>query len=691
MRGEVASRPGTGKKNGFLSAEYRENQQQFSSAVGELLRGRPPFHISFFAMFNNSCLLGSALQPPTPNAPQTFLSQCPQWVIETTDAVWSPGRSAAQINRSLHEFFYEGWETTSSFGKQSKGMKTLENLVWSTKRAFPDLRIHITDVVCVGNDIDGYKTIMPDVLVGTHTGHSDLFGPPTGLSASWAGLAFCYVQRVKGKWQYVAEWVVHDELATALQLGVTGGIQPVESRAQPHDCSANLPSWGWQPEPPLAAAAPTADPIKSLQPLPSAASPTPLGKKVVQDMDAIISNHLHVFDWPAWQQAMAPFWTESFSYDSTIGSGKQVGLHDWFFGEHVTWNLAFTDVTFNQLVFAGERASATTTTYALASWRGPFAGVAPSNATVRIRICDFYRFRGERISYNWMMLDVADMMRASGRRVLPRAAVLPDEGTFLPPRAMDGLPAPLSAYTSPEEAEASRAIARELLAAEWEGALDSSALWHADEMIFYGPSGVGLARGFEEYRLHVLAPLWAAFADRRFELDTLVCEGGFCGAHGYLHATHVGCYLGESPAEGGHPRRVSLRVGMHWHIVDGKALDGYAFYDAPAFFMQLGTDLLARASMPTVPLPPACPALSAVAARLAADVQVADAAPQPPPSYSTSLLFIAATVVAASALVLAAVVSAHHAARQRLAVKREELADPLLASRVDAHPARAVA
>jgi hypothetical protein len=83
-------------------------------------------------MFNNSCLSTSALQPPTLGAPTTFLSRCPSWVIETTDAVWSPGRSAYQINQSLHEHFYEGWESTSTYGHHSKGMAALETLVYPT-------------------------------------------------------------------------------------------------------------------------------------------------------------------------------------------------------------------------------------------------------------------------------------------------------------------------------------------------------------------------------------------------------------------------------------------------------------------------------------------------------------------------------------------------------------------------------
>ena len=75
------------------------------------------------------------------------------------------------------------------------GMAALKELVWRTKRAFPDLRIHVTDVFCTGNDVDGYKTTMPDVLTGTNTGPS-AFGPPTGRKVAYNGIAVCFVQKV---------------------------------------------------------------------------------------------------------------------------------------------------------------------------------------------------------------------------------------------------------------------------------------------------------------------------------------------------------------------------------------------------------------------------------------------------------------------------------------------------------------
>ena len=35
--------------------------------------------------------------------------------------------------------------------------------------------------------------------------------------------------------------------------------------------------------------------------------------------------------------------------------------------------------------------------------------------SVHVHICDFYRLRGDRIAYNWMMIDVVDLLRQAPR------------------------------------------------------------------------------------------------------------------------------------------------------------------------------------------------------------------------------------------------------------------------------------
>ena len=124
--------------------------------------------------FNNTCLISKLTPPP---GPQTF--DCPKWVIETTDEIWN---LRPNVNQSLEKYFTEDFASHNSWGVVYKGREQLKEAVAETINAFPDIQIHITDCFCVGNDVDGYKTTMPDILTGTHTGYSKKYGPPTGTS-----------------------------------------------------------------------------------------------------------------------------------------------------------------------------------------------------------------------------------------------------------------------------------------------------------------------------------------------------------------------------------------------------------------------------------------------------------------------------------------------------------------------------
>ena len=67
-------------------------------------------------------------------------------------------------------------------------------------------------------------------------------------------------------------------------------------------------------------------------------------------------------------------------------------VFSWYDREHIPINLAFDNQIFNQIIFASEELTATTTTYAVAPWtKGPFLGVAAPKKVVRYRIFDFYR------------------------------------------------------------------------------------------------------------------------------------------------------------------------------------------------------------------------------------------------------------------------------------------------------------
>ncbi|CAD7932523.1 unnamed protein product [Amoebophrya sp. A120] len=77
-------------------------------------------------------------------------------------------KTELDLNAVLAEFFYVDWTSHSSFGQVTSGLVNLKKLVVMTKRSFTnaDMKIHISDAACTGNDVDGYKTMMPDVVVG---------------------------------------------------------------------------------------------------------------------------------------------------------------------------------------------------------------------------------------------------------------------------------------------------------------------------------------------------------------------------------------------------------------------------------------------------------------------------------------------------------------------------------------------
>lgn len=184
---------------------------------------------------NNSCLIPGLEIPMDHLKPKTF-DAC-GFVIKSTDAVWN---LRGNVEEAIGKYFHDNYINAGSWGKRGIGKKDLHEHVLMQMRAFPDIKIHITDCICKGNDLDGYKCAMPDVLEGTNTGPS-AYGPATGRYARWNGLVQSVVKKdVKtGEWQYWAEWGVHDEWALLQQLGldITRVPHPTWDSEPLHDCT----------------------------------------------------------------------------------------------------------------------------------------------------------------------------------------------------------------------------------------------------------------------------------------------------------------------------------------------------------------------------------------------------------------------------------------------------------------------
>jgi len=322
----------------------------------------------------------------------------------------------------------------------------------------------------------------------------------------------------------------------------------------------------------------------------------PKAKCVIRAMDKVISDHVAWNNWTAWEEIMGKFFTQDMIYDSNFAPnddlGNSTGIRQWYDKEHIPYNLAFDNCSFSQLIFASEEETATTTTYAKSRWKGDLATIPGSEhlmEEVTIRIFDFYKMRDDKIFYNWMILDTVHLMLQVGYRVLPKAPLR--EGWVQAPRAMDGIPAPISRLVDPLAGPTAKILVEEAILTDLVFGVSPSRLWY-DDMTWYGPVGLGLATNKAEYETFFLAPLREAFSDRVVDLDVLTCEGAYCGAHGYLTGTHTGPWLGEEATY----RIVSLRFGLHFRVdvENGMIPEGYAMFDLPAAFDMMGVDLYGR-------------------------------------------------------------------------------------------------
>merc|ERR1712002_1422792 len=269
-------------------------------------------------------------------------------------------------------------------------------------------------------------------------------------------------------------------------------------------------------------------------------------KCITAGMNNIITDHVAWDDWEAWYEVMKDFWI----------------------GEEYTSSYLW---------------------YAKSVWIGDLGTVPGSQYVgqqVTIWDLDFYQIdeeSGTKISYNWCLIDFVDLMRQLGYQVLPKPSLR--EGFMLPPRAMDGIPAPITRLVNPEDTIISKMIIQELLEEDFVTGTKPSDRWE-DDMVWYGVAGFGMGTSKAEYEEHILGPLRTGLSSRSVAIDILNCEGAYCGAHGYLQALHTGTWLGEQPT--GLP--IHIRLAIHWRIDTERETvpECWAMFDLPAAFNMIG-------------------------------------------------------------------------------------------------------
>ncbi|KNG92855.1 ester cyclase [Pseudaestuariivita atlantica] len=225
----------------------------------------------------------------------------------------------------------------------------------------------------------------------------------------------------------------------------------------------------------------------------------------------------------------------------------------------------------------------------------PWLGIPPTGHLAHMRLHEFYRFDDGKIIEIQALWDIPEVMLQA--RTWPMAPSLGREWNVPGPATCDGLgphDADLSDTSRSHVIDMLTAMSRH--PAEPPDAMEMPRFWHTD-MSWYGPAGIGTARGIDGFRNHHQRPFLAAMPDRGQHADEtrhhFIAEGAYVGVTGWPNMAQTltgGGWLGL-PGTG---QKVTLRSLDFWRMERGKIRENWVLVDLLHLYHQLGIDVFHR-------------------------------------------------------------------------------------------------
>jgi len=223
----------------------------------------------------------------------------------------------------------------------------------------------------------------------------------------------------------------------------------------------------------------------------------------------------------------------------------------------------------------------------------PLFGIRPTGKIGMLRYCEFLRVEGDRITEIAFYFDLPHLMDQAGQNPFPpqTAAQLVQPG----PMTHTGL---LYDAQDPEEGVATLAAINRMISdlGQWNHPLsleeELALTWH-DDMLWWGPTGIGATYTIERYAKQHSGPFRAAFANRSGTGHICrMAEGEYGGFFGWPNftATHTGGFMGLPASE----KTLEFRVIDLYRRAGDKLAENWIFIDLLHFMKQQGADVLER-------------------------------------------------------------------------------------------------
>ncbi|GIT92295.1 polyketide cyclase [Jannaschia pagri] len=222
----------------------------------------------------------------------------------------------------------------------------------------------------------------------------------------------------------------------------------------------------------------------------------------------------------------------------------------------------------------------------------PLWGVAPSGKLAFLRVGEFHRLSDTgQITQSRILIDLPNLMIQAGRQ--PFTQGLGTEMLFPGPATHDGVcPGSDGGKTSLDLVERMLGALHVYDPETGHSAQQTGedGTW-ADDMLWYGPAGIGSNYRWDGFMADHRTPFLKAFPDRKGGNHYCrIGDGPYAAVSGWpsMTMTHRGPYLGVQPTG----RALTLRVMDFYRCADGRIAENWVLLDYVDLFRQMGHDIL---------------------------------------------------------------------------------------------------
>lgn len=236
--------------------------------------------------------------------------------------------------------------------------------------------------------------------------------------------------------------------------------------------------------------------------------------------------------------------------------------------------------------------------YYTGTFERPWLDIPPTGHLMHMRFHEFYEFKDGKIVQMQALWDIPELMMQAN--AWPMSPSLGREWNPPAPANCDGI---ITGPSDPSQANATCQLIIDMLehmtrhpGKGGPEVMEMDRFWHP-KMSWYGPAGIGTARGISGFRNWHQIPFLSAMPDRGQYPDEI--EHHFFGDQNYAGVTgwpdmcqtlSRGGWLGIAPTG----QKITMRSLDFWRVENGLIRENWVLVDLLHMYDQIGVDVLAR-------------------------------------------------------------------------------------------------